>query len=134
MKWTNRSAADWVMWDHSRNPAAPKLPKDAPADLIEFIKANRAEVLEATRDRYLSAPPIGMPIVAAKYSQGLLPRLRMWVGAQLSMSPPVRQWFQARLGAGFDFDCDKSTAAILELVAWQMSHKPDPAGFLANLD
>jgi hypothetical protein len=127
--WTVESASDWILWDHAVSPPVPKLPKDAPVDLIEFVKANREGALAASKDRYLRVPPADM-----KLKMPLIPSLTQ-KRAKERISEVVNAWVLHRFMQHMhDPEQDRALAPIRELIGWQLSHKLDPLDYINNID
>ena len=134
VQWTIQSAADWVMWDHSKNLPIPKLPKEPLPGLIDFVRENRTAVIEQSLNRYFRCPPDGMVIPQRTCPNGKRERMRIFLETQSYLSD-VRRWIDGRFILHSDMPAqDRMPQVAVDLIMWQFSHKPDPIQFVIDLE
>lgn len=114
---------------------------DVPADLIEDLRAQREEVIDAWRamrcDRWLKAPPETLPLRRAPVTLGARDRgvVQKYV---LGQPGEVSRWALLR-AEQYRSTCPKwsdsacATAACMDVLAWQMHRHPDPVSVVTGL-
>lgn len=119
--------SDLIRWEHGPSGAKPKLPPGSPADLLEFVTANRSEVLKAACDRYMRCPP-----KEAHWIPQSPPRLSVEtervIAYATNQTNEVKAWIETR-----SKEVGQLQAAV-DLIAWQHAARAKPVLFVLSLD
>jgi len=124
---TEWEIADLIRFEHTKDSAVPKLPPDTAPDVIERVKANRAQIIKMAMDRYMRTPPPN-----AWFVKQIKPRLQSEqdriIAYATNQTSEVTQWIQDQSAKSNQLE------AACDLIAWQHCHRRNPLAFVLSLD
>jgi hypothetical protein len=131
---TIQAAADQILWDHATGQPVAKLPPGSPAELVEFVKEFREEVLEKSKDRYFRTPPTGYKLVPGPSMNPFQEnRIVSYVNAQILYDMDMVKWFgHAIEELQKEGVARADVRAACGLINWQFMHKPRPVYFVLD--